>query len=242
MEKYLSQTFKRHPTYKYIITMSGTKCPVCMEVIEFEDNAGLLCKHDLHLSCVLELHSPTCPVCRARLESDKLCDEDLEKMKLKHNEDVAYIDEETYVDDDDDLEEEREVFQNAHYLDIGLAFKEKAKDFLNEIRFEEFLRLRHTPVDRKLINEAKFRAYLRLYDGVDDIETRCKFFKLMDEGEQEIISFLQSKTLAVEKDFLSEICYQAYLMDFVEEDTFDTRCEMMSLGDVMQFVRYLFTI
>ena len=69
-------------------------CSICLEPIRIKDNAKLHCKHNLHLKCVLELRSTKCPICRRRLSSVKLCEEDLQKMASRHQEDQEnfYVD------------------------------------------------------------------------------------------------------------------------------------------------------
>jgi len=216
-------------------TNQTSTCPICMELIEIKDNAGLCCRHDLHLSCVLELHSPTCPICRRKLKSNKLCEEDLQKMVVKHNEDVEDFDddldeeeEERYLEFLEDFRWRRELWY-AYCANVGLVFKEKAKDFLKETGLEDILRLSRTedgiPIKEEYPREVKFLAYLRLFGGVDDFETRCKIFALMDEGDNVFFSFLRDKPLVVDENFLHELSYQIYLTAFGEEDNFEMRCD-----------------
>ena len=44
-------------------------CPICFDVVEKGD-AGLTCRHALHIECSVGLRAPVCPMCRAPITED----------------------------------------------------------------------------------------------------------------------------------------------------------------------------
>ncbi|EDO47943.1 predicted protein [Nematostella vectensis] len=213
-------------------------CSICFEEVQKETSAELKCGHENHLECVLRLRSTTCLVCRRELESDKLGEDDLDEMRGGHEE---FSDEES-SDGEESIRRERESF-HAYCLSVGSRFREKALEFMMETgiwhAMDESRNEYGVPTKGEYPRGVKFLVYLGLFGGENDAETRSEIFPLIDEGGDVFASFLRGKTFVVDKDFVRELDYQMYLMEWVEEERLETRCETFeeSIWGSIPFIR-----
>jgi hypothetical protein len=60
------------------------ECPICCDPIYEDNDAKLDCNHKYCFNCVVQLHTPNCPSCRADLKSPKI-NENVIKNILKRN-------------------------------------------------------------------------------------------------------------------------------------------------------------
>lgn len=63
----------------------STTCSVCLDELTIAENAGLSCRHALHLTCAEQLRDPHCPNCREVISSanSKLNESQIEVIKSR---------------------------------------------------------------------------------------------------------------------------------------------------------------
>uniref|UniRef100_A0A6C0CFN9 RING-type domain-containing protein n=1 Tax=viral metagenome TaxID=1070528 RepID=A0A6C0CFN9_9ZZZZ len=98
-------------------------CTVCFDDLTTKDDAGLQCRHALHMSCAKQLRDAHCPACRAEITiaTSKLSEKQLATIRSRCLEDKNERAEESfrsYMDQDDDVQPIR-IDQNLLVQALG---------------------------------------------------------------------------------------------------------------------------
>ena len=63
------------------------RCAICLDDVTTKKDAGLVCGHSFHLSCVKQLRNNLCPICRRELKSKKLKSIDSKRITQRKEKD-----------------------------------------------------------------------------------------------------------------------------------------------------------
>lgn len=75
------------------IDNSQSNCPICLENVKINTDAGFTCGHLIHIDCAKQLHNNQCPVCRVEISAKKLSKKDINTIKQKNRDDKQTEDE-----------------------------------------------------------------------------------------------------------------------------------------------------